>query len=106
MSTVWGGAQMLCIPAADGKALPVFQRLVRAYDPDLVLPWLFTLGSLGAAHPEEANAWLERTRGSSPNNSFLAAMGPDWSSRSREQILYYGTAEEAFDGLIANSACW
>lgn len=57
---VWGGAHMLCVPTRGEAVLPVFRRLAGAYDPDVVLPWQPTLGSLWQADPDAARALVAR----------------------------------------------
>ncbi len=46
---VWGGAHMICLPSRTGGVSIVFRRLAAAYDPDLVMPWQPTLGSIALA---------------------------------------------------------
>ena len=57
---VWGGAHMLCVPTRGEVVLPVFRHLAGAYDPDVVLPWQPTLGSLWQADPDAARALVAR----------------------------------------------
>jgi hypothetical protein len=53
---VWGGAFMICVPNRGGIVPVVFTRLAQAYDPDVVLPWQPTLGSIASADIDAARA--------------------------------------------------
>src|SRR4051794_4480074 len=46
---VWGGAHMLCVPVGDAGVADILARLATVYDPDLVLSWQPTIGSLAHA---------------------------------------------------------
>jgi len=60
---VWGGAYMICLPSRTSGVAPIFRRLAAVYDPDLMLPWQPTLGSVALADLDAAKALVARAKG-------------------------------------------
>jgi DNA-directed RNA polymerase subunit RPC12/RpoP len=73
---VWGGAYMICLPSRTGGVSTVFRRLAAAYDPDLVLPWQPTLGSIALADLNAAENLVAeaKARGGSGRSALLAQL--------------------------------
>jgi hypothetical protein len=76
---VWGGAHMICLPSRTAGVPRVFKRLAAAYDPDVVMPWQPTLGSIALADLPTANGLVAdaKARDGSARSSLLAQLEDD-----------------------------
>lgn len=101
---VWGGAYMICLPSRNGAVPSVFVRLAAAYDPDLVLPWHPTLGSVAVADIDAARNLVEKARQGRDRSSLLAQLDGDDAIRQSTVLVGGRPDPEALTAVLPTFA--
>jgi hypothetical protein len=98
MGRVWGGGNMLVVPVVDEAVPEVFTKLARAYDPDIVLPWIVTLSELELRDPPAAEDVARRLLEKAPGRAIGT---PEERLRSQQYIVMRASDDAAFGAFIA-----